>query len=317
MAEQGSEEWHAKRAGCVTMSGLQAVLDREEFTYADNSANRKLGRAGVTIIKEKKSRRTYRAILALERVNGKPRPNVETWAMREGKEREEKARRVYEYRTGLTVTQTDFLPHHSLLWVGGSPDGLSEDHEGKGGQEIKCAQWDNHAEYIMAVEEGILPDEHKAQVQGNMWNAGADWWDFVPFNPDFAPHLEMGILRVYPDLDYWATLDREVPLFLVEVEELYGKFMRMNGGPVAAPVRLRELEFDEGSREADVVNDLMRVSFPNMPDFNDYFEPDSFIYQRSELHEDGSAYHVFRRMSDGAVEVSRASDEWVNANRIS
>jgi hypothetical protein len=125
------------------------------------------------------------------------------------------------------------------------------------------------------------------------------------------------MIRAERDEEYIQMLEREVRLFDAEVREKVEQLLQLNGGPVAAPVRLRELEFDEGSREADVVNDLMRVSFPNMPDFNDYFEPDSFIYQRSELHEDGSAYHVFRRMSDGAVEVSRASDEWVNANRIS
>ena len=72
--------------------------------------------------------------------------------------------------------------------VGCSPDSLIKDGgEYVAGLELKCPSPYTHAAYI---EEGVLPDEYKAQVHGSMAVTGLNQWHFFSFFPGLAPfHL--------------------------------------------------------------------------------------------------------------------------------
>ena len=60
-------------------------------------------------------------------------------------------------------------------------------------------------QYVLAGNgrvSGELPPEHKAQVQGSMWVAERELWDFV----SYWPKLPLFVKRVYRDNGYIATL---------------------------------------------------------------------------------------------------------------
>jgi YqaJ-like viral recombinase domain len=228
----------------------------------------------------------------------------ETYAMREGKEREPQARRLYEYRTELQVEQVDFVTCERYPWAGCSPDGLIGTD---GGIEIKCPQKAQHLANLMHIQANELPPKYREQVQGCMWVTGRQWWDFVTFNPEFPPHLEAGIIRVQRDEEYMNQLEALLIAFEAEVQEIYTTLNAMNGGPRPEPVRLPSLTTEHSAEYAHVTLTLLQRGEP-LAALNDAFNPLSWLYQHSEQHEQ-SAFHIFRK-GDEYTAVP-ASDGWV------
>jgi hypothetical protein len=60
-----------------------------------------------------------------------------------------------------------------------------------------------------------LPSEHRAQVQGSMWVAEREWWDFI----SYCPKLPLFIKRVYRDEAYIKSLALAVELFNSELQQ--------------------------------------------------------------------------------------------------
>lgn len=200
--EQNTPEWRAARCGIATASEFAAILSK--------------GRSG----DEATGRRNYRARLAVERLTGRPVENGFTSAAtRQGHEREPVARLAYEFR-GDIVSDVGFCQHDELL-CGSSPDGLVGD---SGGVELKCPELSAHIAYWRRADE---PPEYRAQIQGNLWITGREWWDFVSFNPDFPEPLQLLVRRVYRDDAYIAQLDLAVRLFLDEVEAEVEQLQRL------------------------------------------------------------------------------------------
>jgi putative phage-type endonuclease len=197
---QGSNEWLAERAGCVTASCFKNVL-----------AKIKSGEAS--------TRRNYRLVLVTERLTGQPLETYENEAMRWGKAQEPFARMAYEESTGYIVEEVGFLKHPSIEWCGGSPDGCIDDD---GLIEIKCPYVSTV--HVETLQSG-MPSEHMAQCQGNLWISGRHWIDFVSFDPRMPPHLQLYTERVRRDDRYIAILETEVHAFLKEVNALHMKLM--------------------------------------------------------------------------------------------
>lgn len=188
---QGSAEWLAARAGIATASG-----------FADIMAATKSG--------ESASRRNYRAQLVVERLTGKPLPTYQSAAMRQGTEREPDARLAYMERTGAVVETVGFF-RHDTIEAGASPDGLIDL---AGGLEIKCPEPANHLAYLKLQAE---PPEYTWQIQGNLWILEREWWDFVSYNPDFPPKLQLVVRRIPRDEKRIANLAANVERFMQEV----------------------------------------------------------------------------------------------------
>lgn len=256
--------------------------------------------------------KAYLIRVAHERAGGKPREGFTSWQMKQGTAREGSARAMYEYLTNSTVTQVGLIDHPSIEWVGGSPDGLVEPG---GGLEIKCPEIEQHDENLFSIcVKGKLPDKYLAQIQGCMWITGRNWWSFASFNPDCAAHLEFCMIRVERDDEYIQMLEREVRLFDAEVREKVEQLLQLNGGPVAAPVKL--LDLDYASEEMQRAATQIILSEANTSTLvNDDFSPESFCYTHSEMHND-TGLHFFTRRSDDRIEAVRASDEWVSENRL-
>ena len=111
---------------------------------------------------------------------------------------------------GVAVEQTGFVAHDTLL-AGCSPDGLVD---WDGLIEIKCPF--NSANHIETLLRG-MPDEHRAQVQGQMWITGRQWCDFVSYDPRMPEPLQLHIQRINRDPGFIADLEAKVTSFLQQV----------------------------------------------------------------------------------------------------
>lgn len=189
---QGSPEWHLARCGHITAS-----------RFCDVMAKVKVGEAA--------TRRDYRWELVTERLSGVPCEGYTNRAMEWGTAHEAEARLAYEAATGNLVDVVGFIPHPRIAMVGGSPDGLIDDD---GGQEIKCPY--NSVVHVQTLAGG-MPPEHRAQVQGNMWVSGRQWWDFVSFDPRMPKKLRLYVQRILRDDAYITLLEAEVIRFNGEV----------------------------------------------------------------------------------------------------
>ena len=197
--EQGSDEWHAARAGFATASEFSSVLAKGQ---------------GIT-------RTKYLRKLVCERLIGKAIDSgYKSADMLRGQEQEQFARAAYEIKTGNSVEKIGFLRHDQIA-AGCSPDGwVGKD----GGVEIKSVIGTVQIETILS---GQYPSEHRAQIQGCMWLCERAHWDFVSFCDDMPDNLQTYIFRVERDETYILKMQAEVTVFLREVDALVTKLQEM------------------------------------------------------------------------------------------
>lgn len=186
---QGSPEWHAARLGIPTASMFSCLL------------------SGRKDAKDKKTRQTYMRKLAGEILTGEPEEGYTNAHMERGKEMEAEARSLYAFMTDADPVQVGFLKNHG---AGASPDSLIGND---GGLEIKTALAHIQVDRLLNA---TLPPEHKAQVQGNLWISGRQWWDFV----SYCPKLPLFVLRVERDNGYIAELAGAVFEFNRELAQM-------------------------------------------------------------------------------------------------
>lgn len=202
---QGTEGWLADRAGRATGSRAKDIL-----------AKIKTGEAA--------ARRNYRTQLVTERLTGYPQ---ESWfvndAMRWGTEQEPYARMAYESATGNLVSEMGFIYLLDVM-AGCSLDGLIEEGGGTGIFEAKCPSSATHVEYLTA---GKLPSEHKPQVIHNVYITGADFADFVSFDPRMPEKLQLFKVRWERNDVEIAEYEAELKAFLAETEALYKRLTEL------------------------------------------------------------------------------------------
>ena len=193
---QRSPEWFAARAGRLTGSVAGDILG-------------KLRSGG-----EPAARRDLRVQLAVETLTGTPmeQTGFTSAAMQRGIDVEPIARGAYEARTGNIVRTTGFVIREDLA-VGCSLDGDIRQFEGI--LEIKCPKSATHCGYL---KEQRLPPDYLAQVTHNLWVSGAQWCDFVSYDPRFPEHHQVFIQRVERDDARIAELEKDVAEFLLEAE---------------------------------------------------------------------------------------------------
>ncbi len=195
MDPQGSAEWLAARAGCLTASAI-----------ADMIAKTKTGEAA--------SRATLRARLVAERLTGVPQDTFSNGAMQWGNEQEPFARAAYEIQSGNLVDQIGLVMHPNIPYAGASPDGLIDDC---GLVEIKCPNTATHIEYLLS---GIPPNKYQPQMLWQMECTGRQWCDFVSFDPRMPERLQLFVVRFERDEDRLDALRKDAIAFLAEVDAL-------------------------------------------------------------------------------------------------
>lgn len=219
---QGSVEWFEARRGLPTASQFSVVLSegRADGTMP-NTLIDALVKGGCTAsqlaaaVKAAKSknanpaatRAKYMRELAGEILTGELSETFSNAHMERGSEQEAAARRLYSFHTDTEPQLVGFVRNGN---AGCSPDSLIG---ASGGLEIKSAL--AHIQ-IERLKKNVLPSEHKAQVQGNLWLCEREWWDFMSFCPKLPPLIK----RVYRDEVYIANLATAVRKFNEELAEL-------------------------------------------------------------------------------------------------
>ncbi len=203
-APQGSDEWRAARLGRLTGSRAKDML------------------ATIKSGGEAAARSSLRTALCCERLTGQPvESDYVSPDMLRGLALEAEARAVYEIETGHTVRQTGFVARTDLM-VGCSLDGDIGD--GVGIVEIKCPKSNTHLRYLRL---GTLPSDYQAQVTHNLWVTGAQWCDFVSYDPRFPMALQLFVVRVEAATINIAAYEGLVRAFLREVEAEQAELLAM------------------------------------------------------------------------------------------
>lgn len=160
--EQGSESWHALRAGKPTASCFDKLI--------------------TSTGEPSKSLAGYAITLAGEMYAGKP---LDAWEgnghTERGKLLEEEARLSYAFFHDVKPVQVGFVTDDSMLY-GCSPDSFIGDD---GGLEIKCLKAENHIKAIMYYRKHKkCPPDYVQQTQGEIMVCERKWFDLYFYHPD-------------------------------------------------------------------------------------------------------------------------------------
>jgi putative phage-type endonuclease len=196
--EQQSNEWFTARLGKVTASRVADVIAKTKTGYSA-------------------SRDNYMAQLICERLTGQKGESFTNAAMEHGTLTEPLARSAYENSRSLLVKEVGFINHPRIEMSGASPDGLVADD---GLVEIKCPNTATHIDTLLSQK---VPTKYITQMQWQMLCCQRKWCDFVSFDNRLPEHLQLFVQEVEFDPEYCAMLEKEVVLFLTELDNKVAK----------------------------------------------------------------------------------------------
>jgi putative phage-type endonuclease len=207
---QGTDAWLLARAGKVTASRVADVVAKTKSGYGA-------------------SRATYMGQLIAERLTGVPTDTFTNGAMAHGTAMEPFAREAYQAQTFDDVVEVGFIDHPRIEWSGASPDGFVGSD---GLVEIKAPNTSTHIETLISQK---VPDKYLTQMYWQMSATGRAWCDYVSWDNRLPQHMQLFVKRVGRDDDRIAELEKEVAVFLAELDEKVGKLLALYGeGNVAA-----------------------------------------------------------------------------------
>lgn len=200
--KQGTTDWLMHRAGVITASKVHNII----------KAGR--GKSGYS-----ESRAAYMEELCSQVCTGMVAEQTPFKQAKWGHENEPFAREAYEARFLTVVDTLGLLYKDETLRCAASPDGLTE----FGGLEIKCPF--TSQTHFKTLIEGFVKPEYMTQMQYSMWCAGLDRWDFGSFDPRFTGGSErrLFVQTFTPHHETFMTLEREIPLFIGEMDEMLAK----------------------------------------------------------------------------------------------
>ena len=191
---QGSPEWHAARCGSLGASALHEAVAKTKAGWGASRANRM-------------------ATLIIERLTGIPQDVYQNAAMLHGIETEPEARAAYCFYRDVEVEQVGLVLHPTLSGTHASPDGLVGSD---GLLEVKCPQPAAHLATLL----GDPPQgKYLIQMQWQMACTGRKWTDFVSYSPSFPESMKLHVQRVKRDDKTIEQLEKDVALFLKEVDD--------------------------------------------------------------------------------------------------
>ena len=206
--KQGTDEWRQARLGKVTASRIDDVMAKTKTGWGASRGN-------------------YLAELVAERLTGVPTEGFKSAAMEWGNQYEADARDLYQFMKGFDVVNVGMIPHPTIADAGASPDGLVGDD---GLIEIKCPQTKTHIDTLLSE---TVPSRYGLQMQWQMACTGRKWCDFMSFDPRLPAEMQMFLTRVPRDEPLIRDLEREIPLFIREVEQTVEKLLAKYGAKAA------------------------------------------------------------------------------------
>lgn len=204
--EQGSQEWFAARAGKVTASHMSDVLAQ--------------GKGGAPAA----TRQQYIARLVVEQLTGQPGDMFSNKWTEHGNETEPQARAFYQLETGEEVEVVGMVLHPTIENSGCSPDGLLRHRNGL--TQFKCPSHAVHMDTLMGKP---IDGKYLKQMHWEMACTGADFNDYISFNPFFPDSMKMKIIRVHRDPGLIIEYSAAVKQILAEVEEAKMKLLAQYG----------------------------------------------------------------------------------------
>jgi len=209
--EQNTQEWRDARAGHVTASRIKDVMTKPRSGNAVSSV-----------------REAYMGQLIRERLThrAKEEDRGSYFDIERGKRLESTARSAYDLARGVAVKTAGFVKHPTLPWAGCSPDGYVGT---EGLAQFKCPR--DHVQWNWIIN-GVVPAEHRDQMLFELaCHPDRKWNDFVSYveDVDELPHLQLFIVRLYPDPERIAIIEQAVAKFNAELEEKISKLPRQSG----------------------------------------------------------------------------------------
>jgi hypothetical protein len=239
---QGSPEWHAARAGCITASMFKVCRERvggltaqqalyvtairegkspeESAAVAEYKTKPRITETvqraieGLPIGDFSEAAKNYAFRLAIERISGEPLDEgFQTWQMKRGNDLEPAARRAHEIAAGVIVQRAGFVTTDDDLF-GASADGLIGVD---GGSEYKClVSPEGLRDVLLNDDIGEFID----QVQGCMWITGRKWWHFALYCPALEPvGKELFWRHVARDDNYIEAMEVDLMAFARLVDD--------------------------------------------------------------------------------------------------
>lgn len=190
---QNSEDWLQARCGSVGASDVPNIIRRTKTGYSTARAN-------------------LMALKTLERLTGRPVETYQNQAMQIGHERQPLARAAYEFMSDVTVETIGLVRHPQIEGTHASPDGMIGE---LGLIEIKCPQPAAHLDTLLNEK---IDNDYFVQMQWQMACSGRHWVDYVSFNPDFPPSMQLWSERIERSPEVIDEFEKEVRLFLKELE---------------------------------------------------------------------------------------------------
>jgi putative phage-type endonuclease len=190
---QGSDEWKAARCGKVTASRVADAIAKTKTGWGASRAN-------------------YMAELIAERLTGVPAESYVNAAMQWGTDHEPDAADAYEFYTGIELATVALVDHPTIPNSAASPDRLVGTD---GLVEIKCPNTATHIDTLLGQS---IPSKYVTQMQWQMACTGRQWCDFVSFDPRMPEALRLFIKRLGRDDKLIESLEKDVTLFLAEVD---------------------------------------------------------------------------------------------------
>nr|WP_154325585.1 lambda exonuclease family protein [Pantoea sp. 201603H] len=194
---QGGEEWMRLRLGVITASEASNVIAKP--------------RSGTKWTDMKMS---YFHTLLAEVCTGMA-PEVNAKALSWGKQHEETARTLFEFTSGVQVTEAAIIYKDETMRTACSPDGLCSDGRGL---ELKCPFTSRDFMKFRLGGFDAIRSAYMAQMQYSMWVAGKDAWYFANYDPRMKRE---GIHHIIVERDekYMSEFEELVPEFIEKMDE--------------------------------------------------------------------------------------------------
>ena len=157
-----------------------------------------------------KSREDFLIDKASQILTRKSKPLFPTYEMNWGNEHEPDARKLFEWKKDIELSECAMIFSDSNRNWHISPDGYNE--KLKVGWEVKCPQL---KEFRKTVDGDKLPTKHILQVQTSLALTGWGSWWFMSFFPDLKPFMT----EVKRDENLITIIRDEVEIFISELSE--------------------------------------------------------------------------------------------------
>lgn len=167
-------------------------------------------------------RTDYMYELLAERLTQYTTRHFVTAAMQWGLDQEPEAKLVYERISGQKLLPPEFVEHKRIENFGATPDSFIE-IKGDGLLECKCP---TTSKFISWKLSGVVPEEHKAQMIGQIACTGRKWVDFFAYDPRIKEESKRYFLRRFePTPQEIAKVEGHAIKFLTELDALWEAFI--------------------------------------------------------------------------------------------